>query len=72
LTLPGRVSHGGYLYHAVILYGLWFPLAGKSEWIFSFFFILSTFAVAWLSNRYFEVPANFWARKLIDPPWKGR
>jgi peptidoglycan/LPS O-acetylase OafA/YrhL len=65
-TSIGRLSYGGYLYHAVVLYFLWPFLMGKND--FFDFFILSaaTFFLAGLSFRFFEVPANLWIRKILN------
>jgi peptidoglycan/LPS O-acetylase OafA/YrhL len=61
----GKLSYGGYLYHAFILYLLWPFFAGKNEWLDFFILVAVTFALAELSYRYFEVPANLWIRKTL-------
>jgi len=61
----GKLSYGGYLYHAFILYLLWPFFTGKNEWFDFFILITVTFVLAELSYRYFEVPANLWIRKKL-------
>jgi len=68
LTLPGRLSYGIYLFHSTVLFILWPYLGGLNQWVAFFFFSAATTAVAWLSFRFFEVPANLWVRKVTGRP----
>jgi len=67
----GKLSYGGYLYHAFVLYLLWPFFAGRNEWLDFFIFALVTFGLAELSYRYFEVPVNLFIRRLLNPKQKG-
>ncbi len=62
---PGALSYGGYLIHPAVLYFLWPHLAGRNEFLAFFLFAAATFTVAWLSYRYFEMPANAWVRRTF-------
>ena len=62
----GKLSYGGYLYHVIILYLLWPFFTRRNEWLNLFILAVGTFALAELSYRYFEVPANLFIRKALS------
>lgn len=66
-ALPGRLSYGIYLLHPIVLYFLWDILKAKNVWLSFTIFTLATTLLAYLSFRFFEMPANLWIRKKINP-----
>jgi peptidoglycan/LPS O-acetylase OafA/YrhL len=67
LASPGRLSYGGYLLHSSVLYLAW-PLLGRVPFAGSLLIFVSlVFGVAWLSNHFFEKPANMAIRRLLVP-----
>jgi peptidoglycan/LPS O-acetylase OafA/YrhL len=64
-ALPGKLSYGGYLLHASVLYFLWPLLTKTSEWEAFLLFFSVTVMVAWISYRFFEMPANLFIRKIF-------
>jgi peptidoglycan/LPS O-acetylase OafA/YrhL len=65
LTTPGQWSYGGYLAHALVLFALWPTLYGRSAWSAFALYGVTTFAVAGLSFRFFEEPANKTLRRSL-------
>lgn len=66
LSLPGRLSYGLYLLHAIVLYFLWDILSGMSAWIAYPLFCGATTAIAYFSYHYFEEPINRWIRYKLS------
>ena len=65
LAFPGRLSYGGYLLHASVLYLSW-PFLGRAPFVASLLIFVSlVFVIAWLSNHFFEKPANMAIRRLL-------
>jgi peptidoglycan/LPS O-acetylase OafA/YrhL len=64
LTYPGQLSYGGYLLHATTLFLLWPLLRGRSVLVCYLLFATSTFVLAALVYRFFEVPVNRKIRAL--------
>jgi peptidoglycan/LPS O-acetylase OafA/YrhL len=64
-TLPGQLSYGMYLYHPLVLYGLWTFFLGRSNVLAFFIYTASTVALAWCSFHYFEEPSNKLIRKRL-------
>lgn len=71
LALPGKLSYGGYLLHPAVLYFLWPLLRTMNEWIAFPVFVLAVVGAAWLSYRFFEMPANQWVRNFLRRRLKG-
>jgi peptidoglycan/LPS O-acetylase OafA/YrhL len=65
LALPGKVSYGAYLIHPAVLYFLSPLLAGADPSLYFPAFILAVTGVAWISYRFFEIPANLWIRQRL-------
>lgn len=58
LALPGRLSYGMYLWHPLVLAGLW-PVLGRCGVLSGFaLFFSSTLLLAYLSARFLESPLN--------------
>ena len=68
LAWPGKLSYGGYLLHVMVLYFLWPSLTGKNEFLAFFIFAAATFAIAYVSFRFYEMPANLFFRRLLGRP----
>lgn len=58
LTVPGQWSYGGYLCHALVLFGLWPVLRGMTAWNAFALYATTVFTVAWISFRLFEAPVG--------------
>lgn len=65
LAFLGTLSYGGYLLHPAMLYFLWPLLTGMNEFLAFFVFAIATFAVAYPSYRFFEIPVNLWVRRTL-------
>ena len=70
LAFFGKLSYGMYLFHSLFLFFLWDFLVDKNQ-----FFALGILggliaAVAWISLRFFETPANLLVRRLMGRPSK--
>ncbi len=65
LSLPGKVSYGMYLWHASVLSCLLPLMVHWDTWTAFLVFASATFAWAYLSYRFFEVPVNHWVRRRL-------
>ncbi len=68
LGFPGQLSYGGYLLHPLILFFLWPFLEGKNEYLAFLLFTGAVVAIAYLSYRFFEMPANLFFRNKWGRP----
>ncbi len=66
LVLPGKLSYGMYLLHPVLLYFLSPFMENRDEFLAFVLFASVTTAVAFVSYRFFEAPANRLVRRLIE------
>ncbi len=63
LGFPGKLSYGLYLLHVGIIYVLW-PWLPHMDTLLAYLLLCSvSFLTAYLSYRFFEVPANRWVRQ---------
>jgi peptidoglycan/LPS O-acetylase OafA/YrhL len=65
LSLPGKFSYGGYLYHALVLFCLSGLLLGMYPWEAFSIFAVATTLVSGFSFYWFEMPTNTFIRKLF-------
>jgi peptidoglycan/LPS O-acetylase OafA/YrhL len=63
LGLPGKLSYGGYLWQASVLFFLWPLLGGWNEYAAFAAFAAATTLAAWFSYRFFEEPCNLFIRR---------
>jgi peptidoglycan/LPS O-acetylase OafA/YrhL len=69
-ALPGKMSYGMYLLHTSLLYVLWDYARWVDPWPSFFLFFSFTTAIASLSYKAFEKPANSWIRRHLMHPLK--
>lgn len=62
LTLMGRLSYGIYLFHFPVIFALWAFLAPFPPPVSFAAVAVITALIAWISSRFFEVPAQ---KKII-------
>ncbi|HVZ80692.1 MAG TPA: acyltransferase [bacterium] len=65
LALPGILCYGGYLLHPLFLFLFWPLISGMDGFLAYALYAGATLALAYLSYRFFEVPANRWVRGLL-------
>ena len=70
LAWPGKLSYGGYLLHVTVLFFLWPFLSGLNEFLAFFLFAAGTFTAASISYRFYELPANYFFRRVLGRPHK--
>lgn len=70
-SFPGKWSYGIYLIHVTVLYFLGPSLSRETAISNFFIFFIITLLVAFLSYRFFEVPANQFIRNLFKAPPLG-
>jgi peptidoglycan/LPS O-acetylase OafA/YrhL len=70
-ALPGKLSYGGYLLHSLVLWFLW-PVISDKRILLGFpLFVIATLLVAWVSYRFYEIPANQWVRRWVGKRKRG-
>ncbi len=62
LGLPGKWSYGIYLFHVVVLFGLWPWLKGRGLLECGLVYGAALLGTAFVSFHFFEVPLNLWIR----------
>ncbi len=68
VCFPGKLSYGGYLLHPLVLFFLWPVLEGTNECLAYLIFACAVTGLAYLSFRYFEMPANLYFRNKWGRP----